>query len=94
MNENVVFAATAELPKPQNFFEITLKRFIGSGKVITIMNCFGNCANYYKIEEIKTETKVESTKQNLVVSRLTNKHYTPYYYRRKTKNQGMMKNMF
>lgn len=68
----------------RSFFEITLKRFIGSGKVITIMNCFGNCANYYKIEEIKTETKVESTKQNVVFSRLTNKHYTPSEGKSKT----------
>ena len=46
---------------------IGLKKLTGSPKVAKIMNRFGYCISYHKIEEVETEATFESTKNNLII---------------------------
>ena len=68
MSEDVVFAATAGLKKPQKhlMLGIALKSLTGSRKVIKIMNRLGHFASSHTIEEVEREATFESTKRNLV----------------------------
>ena len=65
-----MFAAAGGLktPKVHLMLDIAFKRLTGSRKVVKIMNRFGHCISYHKIEEIKTEATFKSPKNNLLTS--------------------------
>ena len=67
IGEDVVFAATSRLKKPQKhlMLGIAFKSLTGSRKVVEIMNRLGHCISYHTIEKIETEATFESTKNNL-----------------------------
>ena len=55
--EQIVFAATGGLKKPQKhlMLGIALKGLTGSRKDVEVMNRLGDCISYHTMEEIKTE---------------------------------------
>ena len=57
ISEDVVFAATGGLKKPQKhlMLGIALKSLTGSRKDVEVMNRLGDCISYHTMEEIKTE---------------------------------------
>ena len=67
ISEDVAFAATGRLKKPQKhlMLGIALKSLTGSQKVVKIINRLGHCISYHTIEEIETEVMSESAKSNL-----------------------------
>ena len=57
ISEDVVFAATSGLIKPQKHLMLgfALRSLTGSRQIVEIMNRLGHCISYHTIEEIKTE---------------------------------------